>query len=208
MPEGPNTSLDVRQFEKGAVLFQEGSPSDVMYVIREGCVRLSKTIDDRPTTLAQLTAGDVAGAVGLVRHQAHTTTATALEPTSCLAIDSSTLEHMVTGDGEIAIRFIKGLANGVASTRELLSMLGQRDSRTRVCMALIRHAEASGEQTGQGIWIRKRLGDIAAEVAVADTEMGEISKVLLRRQLLRVKRDGILVPDVSRLYEFVKDSDL
>jgi CRP-like cAMP-binding protein len=208
MPDGPNTSLDVRQFDKGTVLFQEGSASDVMYVIQRGSVQLSKTIDGQETTLSQLTGGDVVGAVGLMGHHAHTTTATALEPTACLAIDATSLEEMVTGDGEIAIRLLKGLASHVASTRELLAMLGQRDSRTRVCMALIRHAEMSGEQTGEGVWIRRRLGDIAGEVAVADTEMGEISKVLLRRQLLRVKRDGILVPDVSRLYEFVKGSDV
>ncbi len=208
MPDGQDRSLDVRRFDTGAVLFLEGSASDVMYVIQEGSVRLSRTIDGESTTLAQLVGGDIVGGVGLVRQQAHTTTATALEPTACLAIDSAALEQMVTEDSEIAIRFIKDLANRVASTSELLSMLGQRDSRTRVCMALIRHAEMSGEQTGEGVWIRKRLGDIAGEIAVADTEMGEISKVLLRRQLLRVKRDGILVPDVSRLYEFVKNSDV
>jgi len=208
MPDGPDTSLDIRHFDEGAVLFEEGGPCDVMYVIREGRVRLTKTVDGQPTTLAELGGGDFLGEVSLVRHQAHSATATASEATTCLAVDSASLEQMLTGDPEIAIRFVVGMADRLAATREILAMLGQRDSRTRVCMALIRHAEISGEQTGQGVWIRKRLGDVGAEVAVSDKEMGEVSKVLLRRQLLRVKRDGILVPDVSRLYEFVKESDV
>lgn len=208
MPDGPDPSLDIRRFDEGAVLFEEGGACDVLYVIQEGSVRLSKTIDGQPTTLAQLEGGDFVGEVSLVRHQAHSATATALEPTSCLAVTAEALEQMLTGDAEIAIRFVMGLVDRLAATRELLTMLGERDSRTRVCMALIRHAEIGGEQKGEGVWIRKRLGDVAAEVAVSDKEMGEVSKVLLRRQLLRVKREGILVPDVSRLYEFVKESDV
>ncbi|MBW2453745.1 MAG: Crp/Fnr family transcriptional regulator [Deltaproteobacteria bacterium] len=208
MPDGPDPSLDVRRFDEGAVLFEEGSACDVLYVIQEGSVRLTKTVDGQQTTLAQLGGGDFLGEVSLVRHQAHSATATAIEPTSCLAVTGDALEQMLTGDAEIAIRFVTGLAERLASTRELLAMVGARDSRTRVCMALIRHAEMGGEQKGEGVWIRKRLGDIGSEVAVSDKEMGEVSKVLLRRQLLRVKRDGILVPDVSRLYEFVKESDV
>ncbi len=208
MPDGPDSNLDLRHFEPGAVLFEEGDACDVLYVIRDGSVRLSRKVDGQPTTMAQLSGGDFLGEVSVVRHQAHSATATALEPTSCLAVTAHALEQMLTGDAEIAIRFVVGLAERLASTRELLAMVGERDSRTRVCMALIRHAETGGEQKGEGVWIRKRLGDIGAEVAVSDKEMGEVSKVLLRRHLLRVKRDGILVPDVSRLYEFVKESDV
>ena len=148
-----------------------------------------------------------AGAGGLVRNQAHAGTATAVEPTRGLVIDAEMAEQMVTGDGEIAVRFIRALADEVASTLELLTMLGHRDTRTRVCLAIARHAELSRETTGGGVLVRKRLGDIAEEVAINDAEMGEISKQLLQKQLLRVKRDGILVPDVSQLYDFVKQHD-
>jgi CRP-like cAMP-binding protein len=207
MAEGMDTSPTDRAFDAGEVLFREGDRGQCMYVIQQGVVLLTKLIDGEPTTLAELKAGDFVGELGLVRNAAHAATATASEATRCLEIDAHTLERMVTGDGEIAVRFIQALANRLATSYELMSLIGQRDSRTRVCMAIIRHAEMSSEQTGEGIWIRKRLGDIAEEVAVSDTEMGEISKQLMRLQLLRIKRDGILVPDVSRLYEFVKSSD-
>lgn len=196
-----------RAFSAGDVLFSEGERGDVMFVIRQGAVQVSRNIDGEATTLNTLQPGDFVGEEGLVRNMPHTTTATATESTTCIEIDSRLLERMVTGDSELAVRFIKGLADRLAATHELLSMLGERDSRTRVCMAIVRHAEMSDETTGEGIWIRKRLGDIAEEVAVSDTEMGEISKQLMRLQLLRIKRDGILVPDVSRLYGFVRSGD-
>lgn len=196
-----------RAFDAGEVLFREGEFGDVLYVIQQGRVLLSKDIDGESTMLGELEAGDFVGELGVLRSRAHATTATAAEATRCLVIDAPTLERMVTGDGEIAVRLVMGIADRLAASYELLGMLGQRDPRTRVCMAIIRHAEMSDERTGEGIWIRKRLGDIAEEVAVSDTEMGEISKQLMRLQLLRIKRDGILVPEVSQLYGFVRSAN-
>jgi CRP-like cAMP-binding protein len=207
MVQPAETSGAGRDFHAGEVLFREGEAGRLMYVIQEGEVRVSKRIDGEDTTVAQLGPGEFVGEVGVMRNEVHTTTAIAVRATRCLAIDGPLLERMVVADGEIAVRVIKGLADRLAASHELMTMIGQRDSRTRVCMAIIRHAEMSSETTGEGIWIRKRLGDIAEEVAVADTEMGEISKQLMRLQLLRIKRDGILVPDVSRLYGFVRSGD-
>lgn len=200
-------SIGACEFEPGDVLFHEGDAGDSIFVIREGTVRLWKDIDGEVTTLAELVAGDFVGEVGLVRASSHTATATATAPTKCLVLTARALEEMVTGNAEIAIRFIRGLADRLAQSHDLLSMLGQRDTRTRVAMAIIRHAEGGGQPRDGGIWIPKRLGDIADEVAVSAQELGEIAKEFLKLHLLRIKRDGILVPDVSRLYEFVKSGN-
>lgn len=196
------------EYDTGDVLFREGDAGDAMFVIREGTVRLWKDIDGEITTLAELAAGDFVGEVGLVRAASHTANATATAPTKCLVLSAQGLEQMVTQDAELAVRVIRVLADRIAQSHDLLSMLGQRDTRTRVAMAIIRHAEGGGEQREDGVWIARRLGDIADEVAVSRQELGEISKEFLKLQLLRVKRDGILVPDVSRLYGFVKSGDV
>jgi CRP-like cAMP-binding protein len=197
-----------REFSPGDLLFKEGDATEVMYVIREGAVRLWKDIDGEPTTLAELHEGDCVGEVGLVRSKPHTASATAIAATKCLVVNSQALEEMVTQNAEIAVRFIRGLADRVAQSHDLMAMLGQRDTRTRVAMAIIRHAEASKDKRPEGIWVGKRLGDIAEEVAVSRNEMGEISKYFLKLQLLSIKRDGILVPNVARLYGFVKTGDV
>ncbi len=201
-------ALGAREFEAGDILFREGDAGTCMFVIREGTVRLWKDIDGEMTTLAELSAGEIVGEVALVRSAQHTATATALAPTKCLVVTAHGLEQMVTQDAEIAVRVIRVLADRLAQSHDLLGMVGQRDTRTRVAMAIIRHAEGRGEPRDDGVWIPRRLGDIADEVAVSKQELGEISKEFLKLQLLRVKRDGILVPDVSRLYGFVKSGDV
>lgn len=197
-------AIGAREFDTGDVLFKEGDVGDSLFVIREGTVRLWKDIDGEMTTLAELVAGEFVGEVGLLRASPHTATATATAPTKCLVLTAQAIEDMVTGDAEIAVRFIRSLADRLAQSHDLLGMLGQRDTRTRVAMAIIRHAEGGGVEQEGGVWIPKRLGDIADEVAVSRQELGEISKEFLKLKLVRVKRDGILVPDVSQLYGFVK----
>ena len=192
-----------RHFKGGEPLFNEGDGGAELYVIQLGSVVVSKLIDGTATTLAELTVGDFVGELAVVSGGNHTTTAIAAAETSVLVIDGPTLESMVTQDSEIAVRFIRGLVERLAASHELLAVVGARDARTRVCMAIIRHAEASVDRRPEGIWIGRPMRDIGDEVAVSEEELGEISKTFIRQQLLRIKRDGVLVPDVSRLYDLV-----
>jgi CRP/FNR family transcriptional regulator, cyclic AMP receptor protein len=196
-----------RAFAAGDVLFQEGDAGDALFVIQEGSVRLHKEIDGETTVIAELGAGDFLGEVPAVLGKPHTATAVATAPTRCLTVGVGALEAMVVGEAEIAVQLIRGLVARLAASHHLLEMVGQRDARTRVCLAILRHADASSHRTAEGILIERRLADVGEEVAVGKAELGEISKHLLKLQLLRLKRNGILVPDVARLYDFVKSGD-
>jgi CRP-like cAMP-binding protein len=204
MAAAPDSVLAGRDFEAGEVLFREGEAGSELYVIQRGSVRLSKLVDDVATTLCDLGEGEFVGELAVVRSRPHAATATALSPVKCLVIDPPTLEAMVTGDEEIAVRFIQTLTERLAASYDLLAVVGRRDSRSRLCLAIARHAEIGGEQRPEGIWVQKRLGDIGDECAVPAAEVGDIAKQLVSQKLLRIKRDGILVPDVSRLYGYVK----
>lgn len=197
----------VREFQQGDVLFREGDVGEALFVIQSGAVRLLKHIDGTDTVVAELSDGDFLGEVGVVCDGAHPTTAVATVLTRCLVIDGPTLESMVTQSQELSVRFVKGLAQRLAASYQLLVTVGCRDARTRVGMALVRHAEASQERGSEGVWLRKRLADIGREVALSDLELAEVSKELIRLKLIRVKRDGILVPDVSRMYEYVESGE-
>lgn len=198
-----------RVFQPGDVLFREGDPGDRVFVIQSGAVRIVKEIDGQPTVLAQLSDGEFVGELALINDEARSATAVALEATQCLEIDPEGFEAMVIEEPEIAVQLIRGLARRLHNVSALLGRLAHRDSRTRVVMALIQHAEASAEHTSEGTWIpNKRMKDIGSEVAVSPNELGEISKHLLRDGLLRLQRGGILVPDVRRLYEFVKSGQV
>lgn len=192
-----------RDFGAGDVLFNEGDESDAMFVIRSGAVRLHKAIDGQDTTVAELAPGDFCGEVSVVLGGPQPVSATATAPTKCLVVNADTLEQMVTSEAAITVSLIQGLARRVREMQTALEVLARRDSQTRIVMALIRHCE-NGEKRSDGVWIPRRLTDLAKEVAVPKAELGEVSKQLLKLKLLRSERNGILVPEVSRLYDLVK----
>lgn len=195
-----------RRFDAGQVLFREGDAGAEMYVIQHGAVRLTREVDGQPAEMAQLGKGDFMGEVALICGRPHATTATAQQETRCLRLSVAHLEALIMQNEEAALRLVRGLTERLANSYDALTRLAHRDPHTRVLQAIIRHAE-QGESTPEGVWIRRRLGDIGKEVALTDAELGEVSKSLMRQQLLKVRRDGILVPDVSRLYNLVSGSE-
>ncbi len=207
LPEG-------RDYQPGDVLFREGEIGTHLFIIQQGGVRLVKEVDGQQLTLAEFRQGDFAGEAGVVCNSKHTATAIAVGPTRCLLVDSPTLETMITTSAEISVRFVKTLAERLAQTQQLLfaGHNGQSESEDtplgRVCTTIVRLAEASQERDDDGVWVRQRLGDIGQQLGVSEQELGEISKNLMRSRLIRIKRDGILVPDVARMYEFIESNQL
>lgn len=196
-----------QEFRAGDVLATDGEKGDHLLVIQSGSVRLHKDIDGEETTIADLGEGDFVGEVAAFLGGKHTATATATAPTKCLVIKPGALEAMVAGEAEIAAQLIVGLTRRIAICQDLLSLVGQRDSRTRVGLALVRHARNEGVSQDGGVWIGRKLSSICDEVAVPRSEVGEISKVLVKEKLLRVKRDGVLLPDVAKLEAFIRSGD-
>jgi len=65
-------------YQDGQVIFEEGSYGDWIYVIEEGTVELSKTIDTRKTVLEVLHKGDIFGELGFITKEPRTATARAV----------------------------------------------------------------------------------------------------------------------------------
>jgi CRP-like cAMP-binding protein len=193
-----------KQFAAGDVLFREGEPGQFLYVIQQGSVRLTRQLGGREVTVGELGDGDFVGEVGVVC-DAQTATATAVSPTSCLLVDAPALEEMVTNDAEIGVRFIRGLIERLAASQRQLDLV-VGPAAARVALAIARRAEQEGSREPDGIMVARRLRDIGGEAGLDETELSEVSKLLVRERLVRIKRNGVLVPDVHRMYEFVKSA--
>jgi CRP/FNR family cyclic AMP-dependent transcriptional regulator len=193
-----------REFSAGDILCREGDPGDVMYVIQSGSVRITKTIAGEDRVIAVLGAGEFLGELAILNGKPRSATATVTETTRCLLIEARTLEKMVAGNSEIAMRLIKKLAKRLDSADALIEVLMHRDPKARIMLALARNAEAFGEKTAEGILIRTRAEDLARDVGV---DAAAASDVMLRLRRLRLASEvpgGIVVADVGRLQDFVE----
>lgn len=194
-----------RTFPAGTVLFREGDPGAVMYVIREGRVRISRLFSAGERTLAVLGAGEFFGEMAILNGKPRNATATVVEALSALEIDGRTFEAMVLGNTEIAVRLIRKLARRLDSANAFIEILLARDPRVRVILGLTRVAEEFGQKRERGVYVPVSLPELAQEIGLAEVEVAEVIARLLRVKVLTASPDGgWLVSDVQRLHEFLE----
>jgi CRP-like cAMP-binding protein len=194
-----------KELAAGDVLFREGEPGEVMYVIQSGAVRITKRVSGEDKTLATLGPGEFVGEMAILNTKPRTATAVVIEgPTRCLLIDSKTLESMVSKSAEIAMRLIRKLAKRLDSADALIEILMHRDAKARVLLALARHAGAFGEQRPEGIFVRTSAPEVASEVGVPlDVAIDLFSRLKRLHLIEELGSGGWLVADLGRLHDFI-----
>lgn len=188
----------------GTTLFREGEVGDRMFVLQSGKVRISKRGRDGEKTLAVLGPGEFLGEMAILNNKPRTGTAVVVEDARVLVIDGRTFEAMVVGNTEIAVRLIKKLARRLDAASSLIDVLLRRDPRARVVLGLAREAEHHGRPhpTG-GTLVPMDRDMLATHLGLLREEVDGLVPRLLRLGLLEEAPEGLLVPDVARLYEFL-----
>lgn len=195
-----------KEFGLGDVLFREGDPGDVMFIIQTGAVRITKHVGNEDKSLATLGPGEFVGEMAILNSKPRTATATVVEaPMRCLQIGAQTLETMVAKNAEIAMRLIRKLAKRLDSANALVEILMHRDQKARVLLALARHARGFGEQRDDGILVRTSEQQIATDVGVDREVVDELFGRLRRLRLVQNIAEGsVLVTDLARLQDFIE----
>jgi signal transduction histidine kinase len=89
---------DVRvvQLNEGEVIFREGDPGDLLYLVGEGSVKISKSgRGGQQETLGFIQSGNFFGEMALLDGEPRSAMATAAEPTLLGAVDEPTFQHIL-----------------------------------------------------------------------------------------------------------------
>ena len=89
----------------GATIFEEGSPSEALYVILSGQVRIFGLEDGREVEVVRLEAGASFGELSLLLHTTHTKAAQTLEDTELMVVPEASFEELLSANRELAGQF-------------------------------------------------------------------------------------------------------
>jgi CRP-like cAMP-binding protein len=137
-----------RKFPAGTALFQEGDRGEEMYIIQSGKVKISKRIRGVEKTLATLETGEFFGEMAILNDKPRSATAETIENCEMLVIDRKTFDALIRGNVEIAVRFIKRLADRLRETNDQMEALMIKDNTSRLVSILakqVREQKKSGE---------------------------------------------------------------
>jgi CRP/FNR family transcriptional regulator, cyclic AMP receptor protein len=192
-----------RAFPRGTILFREGDAGREMYVVQVGRVTISKKVADFETILSTLGAGEFFGEMSILCGRPRSATATVAEDASLLVIDSRTFETMVRSHAEVALLMIKKLAERLQAADDQISNLLLRDESSRVVNFLVTAAERQARGVAGPVKLALRREELPALAGASPAQVEGVLERLTRTRLVSLDPDGVVVPDVGKLRNFL-----
>ena len=192
----------VREYDKGAIIFGEGDPSDSMFTIVAGRVKVSKmTVRGTDVILELFGPGDPVGAVAVYESRAYPASATALEPTTCLLIPRQAFFSLLETYPTMVRGLLVGLTHRLVELTNRLTELSGGRVEARLARFLLKLADDIGQRRTDGTFIplvlsRQEIADmIGTTIETAIRIMSRWGK----DNIVRTEKDGFVVVDRASL---------
>ncbi len=115
-----------KTFADGETIVREGEEGQVMYVIQEGRVRVSRTMDGSDVTIATLGPGDVFGEMALFETAPRSATVIAIGETRVLSVDKKMFFQSVSRDPSMAFNLLRTMSERLRKIDREFARLKQR----------------------------------------------------------------------------------
>ncbi len=166
-----------KKIPPGTVLFHEGDKGEEMFIIQTGRVKISKRIRGVEKTLATLEKGEFFGEMAILNDKPRSASAETIEECDMLVIDRKTFDALIRGNAEIAVRFIKRLADRLRETNEQMEALMIKDNTSRLVSILAKQMREQKKTGESNVTIDDLSGMAGIEAAQARTILEKLASV-------------------------------
>lgn len=196
-------------YRAGETVYSPGDPSDQIYYIYRGRVKLSYLDESgRRVTLAILGEGEIFGELALVEGSKRTFLATVWEDTCICPFDRSWLRQCLAEDPKLALWMLQLLGHYEQRLMQKLFRLHFQSVPRRLAQELLELVEWYGEPTAEGIMVRITHQELADLIGAA-RETTSVALHQLRQQGFCSMGSGraqrqIVISDLTGLDEVAK----
>jgi CRP/FNR family transcriptional regulator, cyclic AMP receptor protein len=147
-----------RTFRSGEVIFHREDPGQVLYVIKEGKVKISLiSPDGQEISLVVFGKGECFGEIAILDGLPRSADAIAMEKVECYTLQRSDFHKAIMKNPKIAIQVMVVLSKRLRSTDQMVEELIFLDVYGRVAKKLLELADTHGTKVENGIRIDVRL---------------------------------------------------
>jgi len=141
------------QFRRRETIFTAWDPSDRIYLLRSGRVKLYMLSDEgREITLAIMEPGDIFGETALVNPAARQVFAEALDDAIVAVMGLADFEALMRGQPGVALKVTQAIGQQLIRTQRQVESLAFADVSTRLARFLLDQVAERGErQNGRGV---------------------------------------------------------
>lgn len=194
-----------RSFARDELLLHEGDPTDHVFVLTSGWVRIfSSTSDGHEVLLALRGPGDVIGDLAALHGWTRTASVRTLEKVTAIQLLSTRFVSYLHSRPAIAIAMVKQMATRLREAENARVDFATLDATKRVAKFVLGLAEDHGVPEDGGLVLRMPLTqqDIANRVGASRRAVARAMSLLRERHIVVTSRNLIKVaqPDVLRMF--------
>lgn len=189
------------ELKRGGRIYLPGDPSDQIFLLKTGVVKISGDSTDRDTILALLYPGDIFGELAIVDETPRDHIAEAMADTVLCALSRDAVLRLLRQSPELGYQITKMMGRRIHRYRTRVETLLFKSAPTRVAHTLLDLAADYGVQDDAGLLIPLRLNqtDIGNLVGLARETVNIVLQDLRTRGLVETGRTSIRLPDPERL---------
>ena len=180
--------VTAKKYELDAAVFFQGDPSDSLYILLKGSVKVTQASEDgREKILDILGPGEIFGEFAMLDGHPRSATVTTCEPTELASISHKDFRQFVASRPEILWKVLEALCERIRKTSTGMLELSSREAPYRLLAALNHLAENYGQVTADGSCL------ISGKFGVQDlAAMAGCSREIVSRILHRYQEEGLI----------------
>ena len=194
----------VRSYDKAEALFAEGDPSDFLYTVLSGRVKVVKSMASGKEVILEIFGpGDPVGAVVAYEGRPYPASAIALERTSCLLVRRGPFFALLERHPTLVRGFLLGLTQRIVElTRRIPEVAGSR-VETRFAHLFLKLADKMGRPGAEGVTIPVALSrqDLADLTGTTIETCIRIMSRWGKDEIVRTEKDSFVLVDKATLEE-------
>jgi CRP/FNR family cyclic AMP-dependent transcriptional regulator len=209
MEEGPASDDRLlarygRRFAPGTVVFREGDPSDVVFLLQSGRIRLFKQVGAIERSLRVVRPGDLFGELALLQGSRRQSTAVALDESLALGFDHATFHQVAQTNPDVGLRVIEQVVRRLRDAEDQIEILMVRDHQSKVVVALMKLAQrelANPEQPGGQVTLQISPLELSAQVGLDVEVVKRVVSQLRETGYVRIQDERVELSSLETLRE-------
>lgn len=193
---------DSRSYERGERLFSEGEPSESLFTIVAGRVKVVKALPSGKEVILEIFGpGDPVGAVVAYEGRPYPATAVAAEPSTCIVVRRADFFALLERHPSLVRGFLVGMTRRIVELTHRIPEVAAGRVETRFAHLFLKLAARMGEARPDGVFVplalsRQDLADLAG--TTVETSIRVLSR-WGKEGVVRTERDGFTVLDRAEL---------
>jgi CRP-like cAMP-binding protein len=199
-----------RTLQKGELLFNLGDPSDALYVIASGRIRIwTVSAAGAEVTLNVQVAGAIFGEIGMLDGSVRTAGASAMSPTDLVSISRNTFFGALDQDSRLARNVIELLCQRLRWTTARMEDAVLRPAPQRLARLLGHLAQDHSRLTPRGheITIKLTQGELAQWTAMSRESLNKLLNRWIDEGVVFQEKGALTICKLDQLEDLAESSD-